>query len=156
MDGKPAKPDQRPQDGPDILSHSSNGRSTKAAIVLIALWAGLICLWVFLSAAPWIVALLMLATLPAAWEFMTAKQASFRLTPTKLTWQSGRSEGDIAVAKIDAVRLETRLDWSVRVKILVPGKRIVLPQDCVPPHRELETALQALGVTTSRHHFTIG
>ncbi|PYG29929.1 hypothetical protein [Pelagimonas varians] len=156
MDDNPAKPDQNAQDGPVILTHSSNGRSTKAAIILIALWGGLICMWVFLSAAPWIVALLLLATLPAAWEFMTAKQASFCLTPTTLTWQSGRSEGEIAVAKITSVRLETRLDWSVRVKILVPGKRIVLPHDCVPPHQELETALQALGVSTSRHHFTIG
>lgn len=141
---------------PNILTHSGTGRSVKAAAILLAIWGGLIALWVVLSAAPWIIALLMLATLPAAWEFMTAKQSSFTLTPSLMHWRSGRSEGEIALDRIASVRFETRLDLSVRVKVLVPGRQIILPHDCLPPHQQLETALQAQGVTTSRHHFGIG
>lgn len=139
-----------------LVTHSCNGRSVKAAVVLVAIWGGLIAMWILLGAAPWIIALLMATTLPAAWEFAIAKPASFTLTPTMMRWQSGRAHGEVALDKIDSVRFETRLDWSVRVVILVPAKRIVLPQDCVPPHRPLETALQSLGLRTTRHHFGIG
>ncbi|MGH1412996.1 MAG: hypothetical protein ACRBB0_05860 [Pelagimonas sp.] len=140
-------------DPPQPLEFRSSGRSLKAALVLLVVWLVLVLLWAKLNAAPWIMVALFLPTLPAAYEFASAKQAWFELTDKMMSWQSGRRSGDIALNKIDHVRLETRLDLSVRVKIQAQGKRIVLPQDCVPPHGQLETALRAREIAVTRHHF---
>ncbi len=137
------------------LSCRSHGRSVRAAAVLAGVWLILMILWSMFDAAPWVIALLFLPTLPAAYEFATDKQAWFDLTDTTMRWQSGKRRGDIALDKVEAVRLKTRLDLSVRVQVLAGGKRIILPQDCVPPHQDLETALQARGIDVTRHHFGI-
>lgn len=138
------------------FTHCATGRSAKAAAVLIAIWAGLFALWYWLDAAGWLLAVLFATTLPAALEFATGQQAWFELDETAMRWVSGRKSGEIALARIDHVRLETRLDFSVRVRVVSAGKRITLPQDCVPPPRALEAALRAKGIAVSRHHFGLG
>ncbi len=137
------------------LSHHHAARTGRVAVVLASVWLVLLVLWSELDAAPWVIALLFLPTLPAAYEFATNKQAWFELTDTSMRWQTGKRQGDIALNKIEAVRLKTRLDLSVRVQVLAGGTRILVPQECVPPHRDLETALQARGIPVTRHHFGI-
>ncbi|WP_299933271.1 hypothetical protein [uncultured Pelagimonas sp.] len=143
-----------PSQVPPLL-HRSQARSFRAALVLAGVWLVLLILWSELDAAPWIIALLFLPSLPAAYEFAVDKQVWFELTDNLMRWQSGNRRGDIAIDKVEAVRLKTRLDLSVRVQILAGGKRIILPQDCVPPHQDLEKALQARGIQVTRHHFGI-
>lgn len=137
------------------LTHVYDGRSRKAGATIAAIWLGLLLLWWAIDLAEWIIALLLAATLPAALEFARGKVARFRLDDQVMEWQSGRVSGTVALAKITQVRLETRWDLSVRVRILADGQRITLPQDCVPPHRALEAALEQRGVAVSRHHFGI-
>ena len=138
------------------LRHRSTGRSLRALIALAAVWAGLGALWWGLSAHPVLVGLLFAATLPALWDFVTARPAGLDLTDTALTWHSGRGTGTCDLAALDHVRFDTRLDLSVRVTlVLIPGRRIRLPHDALPPHEALEQALRARGVKTERHHFAL-
>jgi hypothetical protein len=45
---------------------------------------------------------------------------------------------------------------SVRATVVLKtGRKIKLPFEATPPHRALETALHARGITTERHHFTL-
>ena len=60
------------------------------------------------------------------------------------------------LATIDHVLFETRLDFSVRVTIVRPdGKKLRIPPDTLPHHKDLEAELDARGVTTKRRHFTL-
>lgn len=139
-----------------VLEHNASGRSWRALLILSLVWMAIMTLWVALQAAGFVVALLMLATLPAAWDFANGRQASLRLDSTMLRWRSGRNEGEIALSKIEKVRFETRLDLSVRVRIQIEsGRRITLPQDCLPDPKVLMDAFAARDIPTERHHFVL-
>ncbi len=138
------------------LTHASQGRSRKALIVLLAVWLAVVAAWIALDVATWIVAGFLLLTLPAAYEYATNKSAGLTLDDTHLRWHSGRHEGEIALAQIDHVRFDTRLDLSIRVRVILPsGRRIPVPQDCLPVHPALQMALEARGIRTERHHFSL-
>ncbi|CUH76652.1 hypothetical protein [Tropicibacter naphthalenivorans] len=133
-----------------------SGRSWTALVVLAAVWAAIFAAWLMLDAAWWIVAGLIAVTLPAAWEFATARQAWLCVDADGLTWASGRTKGQVSFEKIDHVRLETRLDFSPRVRlVLTDGKRLPLPPDCTPPHAQLEPKLRAQGLRCERHPFAL-
>ncbi|AUC55007.1 hypothetical protein CDO87_18335 [Sagittula sp. P11] len=137
-----------------VLEHRASGRTPWAALALILVWLAILTLWLVLEAAGWIVALLMLVTLPAALDFARDRQAGLRLDDRTLAWRSGGSEGEIALARIRTARFETRLDLSVRARLVTDdGRRITLPQDCLPQPPALEEALRRRNVTTERHHF---
>jgi hypothetical protein len=141
---------------PAPLSHDTTARTARAALILLLVWLAILTLWLALEAAPFIVALLLLATLPAAWDFASGRRAWLRLDDRWLRWGSGRAEGEIALDKIEKVRFETRLDLSVRVRIVIDtGKRYSLPQDAVPSREVLEAAFEARGIATERHHFVL-
>ncbi|MDJ0822073.1 MAG: hypothetical protein QNJ09_09750 [Paracoccaceae bacterium] len=138
------------------LTHQTSGRSRKALIVLAVVWLVVITGWVMLDVATWIVAGLLLLTLPAAYEYATNKSAALTLDDTHLRWHSGGHEGEVALAQIDHVRFDTRLDLSIRVRLVLPtGRRIPVPQDCLPRHPALQEALEARGIKTQRHHFSL-
>ena len=136
------------------LDHHARARRARTVAVLLAVWAGLAALWWWLNAAWWIVAALALVTLPALWEVLTDRRAGLHLDGERLRWHSGPRGDEVALAALDHVRLDTRLDLSVRVTLVLrDGRRIRLPHACVPPHRALEAALADAGVETRRHHF---
>ncbi|MEO9631931.1 MAG: hypothetical protein ABJG14_16000 [Sulfitobacter sp.] len=100
--------------------------------------------------------LLGLFTLPALWEIFTNPVSGLTLDDDTLTWITGKRDAKIALVQIDRVRLDTRLDMSVRATVILKtGRKIKLPFEATPPHRALETALQTRGITTERHHFTL-
>ena len=73
-----------------VLEHNASGRSWRALLILSLVWMAIMTLWVALQAAGFVVALLMLATLPAAWDFANGRQASLRLDSTMLALRSQR------------------------------------------------------------------
>ena len=136
------------------LEHAARARRPRTVLVLLAVWAGLAALWWGLNAAWWIVAALALPTLPALWEVLTDRRAGLRLDDGMLRWHDGARTDHVALAALDHVRMDTRLDLSVRVTLVLrDGRRVRLPQACVPPHRALEATLAGAGVPTRRHHF---
>ncbi|SMX50502.1 hypothetical protein [Maliponia aquimaris] len=138
------------------LRHEASGRSTRALVVLLTVWTGALLLWTLLEASAWIVGALMLASLPAAVDFAKGRKAGLVLDDTQLRWWSGRATGEVALNRLERVRFETRLDLSVRVRLVIEGgRRLTLPPDSLPPHPRLQEALDARGIRTERHHFSL-
>lgn len=131
-------------------------RSRTAMLVLIAVWGAVLSLWILVDAAPFVVALLLAFTLPAALDFALGRRAGLRLDDARLSWHSGRQEAEIALARLTAVRFERRLDLTMRVRVVTDeGKRIKIPQDALPPPAELENALHAREVRVEKHPFSL-
>lgn len=138
------------------LEHASSGRSLRAFLVLMLVWLAVLTLWLALQASVWVLAAVLIVSLPALLDFVTGRRAWLRLDDRILRWRSGRAEGDVALARLDKVRFETRLDLSIRVRLVLDdGRRITLPQDALPPHPALQDALEARGIRTERAHFVL-
>ena len=138
------------------VEHQATGRTLRAALILSLVWMVILTIWVALNAATWIIVALMLCTLPAALDFATGRVATLRLDKDGITWRSGRQSGDVARARIACVRFETRLDLSVRVRLVLDsGRRITVPQDSLPPWQTLRAGFEDLGIPTERHHFSL-
>ncbi len=139
-----------------ILRFTQQGRSGRS-ILAIAIWSALLAgLALFLHAAPWLVIALALPLLPALWELWKNPQANLTLDDTKISWSIGARNVATPLADITKARLDTRWDLSVRVTlILLDGKKLRLPPQVTPPHRQFETELHQRGVQTERHHFSV-
>lgn len=142
--------------GDNAMRFERNGRFWTALFVILGVWLTLLALYVFLNAAIWIIALFVLLTLPAAWDFATARRAGLQIDDDTIRWFSGRFQGDMARHLLDHVRLSRRLDMTMRVALVTrDGRRIRLPQECTPPLPQLETALDAAGIRVERHPFSL-
>lgn len=131
------------------------GRSRRMMAVLILVYATLAGLIIMVDAAWWVIGLLAIPTLPALWDLWRNPSAGVQLGETKLAWHSGRRSGAIDLAEIDHMRFDTRWDFSVRVSaVLKGGKRVHLPFESTPPHRDFETAFQDRGIQVKRNHFS--
>ena len=138
------------------FTYRRRARSRTALLLLPMIWAALTAAWLWLDASGWIIGLLGLFTLPALWEVFSYPASGLTLDQNSLSWFTGKRDAKIALAQVDRVRLDTRLDMSVRATVILrTGRKIKLPFEATPPHRSLEAALQARGVATERHHFTL-
>lgn len=140
----------------DGFHYRKQGRTHATLYVVAGIWFTLIALVILVQAALWLMGLVALTTLPALWDLWRNPQSGLDFTPAALTWFTGRREGSIAWSEIDRFRLDTRLDFSVRASaVLHSGRKIRLPYECTPPHQMLEAALNARGIRTERHHFSL-
>ena len=131
-------------------------RSKRLALTLAVIWGVLLYLYLFLDAAPWIVAVLAAFTLPALADLVANPASGLTLTDQTLSWHSGRRSADLDLTEIDHMRLDTRLDFSVRATaVLQSGRKIRLPFEATPPHQTFEDALAARGIKTRRTHFQL-
>lgn len=139
-----------------ILRHRSTGRSLRAAVVLLAVWSALAALWLAFDASPVWLSLGAMATLPALYDFVTARVSGLDLDTQCLRWFSGRHSADVVLTAIDHARFDTRLDFSVRVTVILRnGARLRLPQAALPPPDALKSAFDQAGVRTQTHHFNL-
>jgi hypothetical protein len=132
------------------------GRSSRAALIVAATYAALLAVWVGLEAAPWVLAILALPTLPALWDLWRDPRSGLRLSADRLDWQAGTRGDGLALTLIDRVRIDLRWDRSARVTVILrDGQRQRLPDAALPPAADLQRALQAHGVATERHPFAL-
>ncbi len=132
------------------------GRSSATLYVVVAIWVVLLALVILVQASPWLMAAIGCFTLPAIWDLYRNPLSGLDFTPDALTWFTGRREGSLPWHEIDRFRLDTRLDFSVRASaVLNSGRKIRLPYECTPHHLLLEAALNARGIRTERHHFSL-
>lgn len=137
-------------------TYKRQGRSPAAALIVTLIWLALVFAYLYLEASPWVLALLALFTLPAAVDFARNPESGLTLTGDTLHWHTGPRTGEVALSQIDRIRMDTRLDFSVRVTvILTSGRKIRLPFEATPPHETLETALKERGIKTERFHFQL-
>ena len=131
-----------------------NSRNWPTLITVIGVWTLLLLAWLLIDAAPWVLGLFALFTVPALFDLWTNPQATLTLTDGTLSWSMPRAEADITLAQIDHVRLDTRLDLSVRATVVLhAGPKLRIPYTATPPHQAFEDALNARGITTKRPHF---
>lgn len=138
------------------FTYHRQGRNRRTAISITLIWLGLLFIWIGLEAAPWIVLLLGLFTLPAVWDYVTDPPSGLSLSDDQIHWHSGKREASVGLDEIELVRLDTRLDFSVRVTlVLKTGAKVRLPFESTPPDQPMEEALNARGVATRRTHFQL-
>ena len=135
---------------------SRQGRSPRTVAILIIVYTGLIGAIILIDAAWWLMGILALLTLPALWDLWRDPSAGVRLDADRLDWHTGRRRATLELQEIEHMRFDTRWDFSVRVTaVLQDGKRVRLPYEALPPHRDFEKALVLIGVTVKRHHFAV-
>ena len=138
------------------FSHHAQGRSLRTGITVTLIWLLLIGLWLGLEAHPMIVAFLALFTLPACWDLISDPPSGLTLTDRALSWHSGKRHAEVPLAEIDHVAMNTRLDFSVKVTLVLEnGAKIRLPFEATPPDQAFEDALTARGIKTRRTHFQL-
>ena len=138
------------------FSFTRQNRNPRVVVLLICIYAVLIGLVIFLNATWWLMALLALATLPAVWDIVKDTSAGVELTGEKLRWFTGQRSGELDLSEVDRFRFDTRWDFSVRISaVLKSDKRLRLPDESLPPHKQFEDVLQQAGFTVERHHFTV-
>ena len=137
-------------------SFETNGRNRKTLFALIAVWALILLAIAFLDAALWLMALIAFCTAPALYDLLAGRRAGVGLSDAGLSWFAGRRTGDITWDRISHMRLDTRLDFSVRATaVLSTGRKIRLPFEATPPHRDFEQALEARCIPVKRFHFQL-
>ena len=138
------------------LAFEAQGRQPRTAITLALVWSALVLLYVQFDAAPWVLGILAAFSLPALWDLVANPAAHMRFCPAHVEWSSGRRTAEVPWSQIDHVRLDTRLDLSVKATfVLVTQRRLRVPFEATPPHERLEAALNARGVRVERHHFSL-
>lgn len=132
------------------------GRSRRAILALGITYALIALALIQFDAALWLMGIVAALTLPALWDVWRDTAAGLELDGDRLSWHSGRRSAALRLNEIDHMRFDTRWDFSVRVSaVLDSNKRVRLPYEALPPHRELEQELQDRGIRVERHHFTI-
>ncbi|MEM7520047.1 MAG: hypothetical protein AAF307_03330 [Pseudomonadota bacterium] len=132
------------------------GRSLRTALTVALIWAALIFAWVALDAALWILGFLALFTLPALWDLAANPPSGLTVTRDGIRWQTGARQGEVSWEEVDHVRFDTRLDFSVRMTLILgTGAKVRLPFEATPPDKPLEALLATLDVPTKRFHFQL-
>ena len=140
----------------ESFSYRREGRNRATLIAVALTWFALSAALVLVDAAPWLMMAVGAFTLPAIWDLYRNPASGLDFKPDALTWFTGTKDASINWREIDRVRLDTRLDFSVRASaVLHSGRTIRLPYECTPPHALLEAALNARGIRTERHHFSL-
>ena len=136
-------------------SYESQGRTPKSIAALVAMVFILIGLD-YIGTVWWIIVIVAMITLPAAIDVFVNATARLDLNDSQLFWKNRSQEVTIPLHEIEKIRFDGRMDMSVRVSVvLVDGRKLRMPYDAMPPHKELEAALQARDVRTERHAFTV-
>ena len=136
-------------------SYESQGRTPKSIAALVAMVIILIGLD-YIGTVWWIIVIVAMITLPAAIDVFVNATARLDLNAQHLFWKNRSQEVTIPLHEIEKIRFDGRMDMSVRVSVvLVDGRKLRMPYDAKPPHKELEAALQARDVRTERHAFTV-
>lgn len=138
------------------FTYARTGRSRRTAVIVATIWVAVIGAGVFWEMSAWIMTIVLTFTLPALWDLITDPPSGLTLTDTALHWHSGKRKAEVALEEIDKIRLDTRLDLSVKVTlILKTGAKVRLPFESTPPDQPLEDALTQRGLKTERHHFQL-
>lgn len=142
--------------GDASLRYTAQGRNRRTLLTVAVIWACLLALWLGLEAHPMIVAFAGLFTLPACWDLITDPPSGLTLSAETINWFSGKRHAEVQLDEIDHVAMNTRLDFSVKVTVvLLTGAKIRLPFEATPPDQAFEDALTAAGIKTRRTHFQL-
>lgn len=124
--------------------------------MLAAWWLGLAAIYLLFDANEWIVLGLFAFTLPSLYDIGANSTARLDMDMHEIRWQSGKRGARLPRAQLKSVRLDTRLDLSLRMTLITTeGGKIRLPYECIPKAADIEEALSNLNIPFERHHFTL-
>lgn len=133
-----------------------SARSPRAVAWVALWWAILLAVYFALNASPVIVLVLAAISLPALYDIGAGSTSEFQITNAEIKWRSGRRGAHLPRGQLKSVRLDTRLDLSLRMTLITyQGTKVRLPYECVPPTDAITAALTAHDVAFERHHFTL-
>ena len=136
-------------------SFETTGRNRKTLVAIGVVWVAIITAVLWLEASLWLMGGIALCTAPALYDLITARRSGVTLSAEGLSWFAGARTGDISWNKISHMRLDTRLDFSVRASaVLITGRKVRLPLEATPPADTFEDVLSARGIKIERHHFS--
>jgi len=145
---------------PDLISadpdftYGTVGRNWTTLITTAVVWVVLTTLIVKVDMALWLAGIVFLFTLPAVYDLITARASGITINAQQVAWYAGKQDGDIPKRLIEYIRLDTRLDLSVRCTlVLYSGQKIKVPFESCPKHQELEQQLHNFKYKTRRQHF---
>ena len=137
-------------------SFETTGRNRKTLVAIGVVWVAIITAVLWLEASLWLMGGIALCTAPALYDLITARRSGVTLSAEGLSWFAGARAGDISWNKISHMRLDTRLDFSVRASaVLITGRKVRLPLEATPPADTFEDVLSARGIKIERHHFSL-
>ena len=138
----------------DAYRFETSGRNWTTLITVLAIWVVLVVLIIRVDMSIVLAVAVVLCTLPAFYDLITARAAGLRLDATTLSWHAGTKTGEVSIKKIKHISFDTRLDLSVRLTaVLHIGQKVKIPFEATPPHRAFEAELESRGIKTERHHF---
>ncbi len=136
-------------------SFETTGRNRKTLVAIGVVWVAIITAVLWLEASLWLMGGIALCTAPALYDLITARRSGVTLSAEGLSWFAGARTGDISWNKISHMRLDTRLDFSVRASaVLITGRKVRLPLEATPPVDTFEDVLSARDIKVERHHFS--
>jgi len=137
-------------------SFETSGRNRKTLVALVLVWALIITAVFAIDASLWLAGLIGLCTLPAVYDLIVGRRSGVELNAEGLRWFAGKRTGEITWDKISHMRLDTRLDFSVRTSaVLVSGRKVRLPLESTPQADVFEEELKARDIKVERHHFSL-
>ena len=138
------------------FTFESTGRNRATLITLVLVWAALGAIWLLFDAAIWLVGIFGLFTLPALYDLISSRRSGLVMDAAGISWFSGQRNGSVVWSQISHIRLDTRLDMSVRTSlVLITGRKIRLPLETTPPAATFEKLLTESGVKVERRHFSL-
>ena len=139
-----------------VYRYEASARGPRAVMGIAAWWAALLAAYLVFDATLWILLPLALASLPALYEMGKGARATLEIDSDEFRWSSGRRHGRMLRSEVDRVRLDTKLDMSLRMSLVTAeGRKIRLPYECVPPRQSLSDELEAREIKVERHHFSL-
>lgn len=132
------------------------GRTQATVIVLGCVYLALIAAFLLLNVTTWIVLALFLCTLPAIWDLVQNPISGIEITDAAISWFHGKNSATIQKPEIERIKVDLRLDRSVKLTIqLKTGRKIRVTQPSIPPLPQLETALDQFGYAYQKNPFSL-
>ncbi|MEX0311684.1 MAG: hypothetical protein AB3N17_15720 [Tateyamaria sp.] len=136
--------------------YETTGRNRRTLVALGGVWVLILAAIALFDASVVLMALIALCTAPALYDLVSGRASGLALSDEGLSWFAGRRSGEIAWSRIDHIRLDTRLDFSVRASaVLTSGRKVRVPLEATPPADQFEGVLRDRGIAVKRHHFSL-
>jgi hypothetical protein len=135
--------------------HQTHGRNPKTALG-VALAAALIVYLYTVGTVWWILLIIAALTLPALADLITNTRRHFVIDENNLSWKNRAQDAEIPLSEIEKVKMDGRLDLSVRVTLILRNQRkLRIPQDVSPKADILESELASRAITVERTPLTL-
>lgn len=76
-------------------SYHTTGRNWTTLITTVVVWGVLLTLILVVDMALWLAGVVFLFTLPALFDFITARTSGLTINTEQINWYAGRVDGDI-------------------------------------------------------------